>query len=352
MPLPPAPPDGYQWMPFIQRVLRALPVHPVATVLILLVVADAVLTLSLVLVQPANAGHEWRGFVDALLSGFWADYLTTAQVAFIVIASIMMRRHLEASIERLRPHLDLDDTGYRAARTHILSFSRTSRNVAGVAAVVIVIYFSGGFSQLIRFDVETPSHQVLAFSIFARVVILLWASATLLLDELVALWRLSAIARKHLKVDVYGSSRLAVIGQVGVIATLYMAVGVTLAIPLLSDPTWTIAPSLYLLTLALGSIVLLVLPAWGARKAIVAAKAAELQRLESIIATHPGGSTARPDSVAELGAIVDLRDRVDDLPEWPFGAPTVLRWLLIVSIPVGSWFAGALVERFVDAMLG
>ena len=352
MPLPPAPPDGYQWMPFIQRVLRALPAHPVVTVLVLLVIADAVLTLSLLLMQPANTGQEWRGLADALLSGFWADYLTTALVAFIVIASVMMRRHLEVSIERLRPHLDLDDKAYRAARAHILAYSRPLRNAAGIAAVVTVIYFSGGFSQLIRFDVETVSDQILAFSIYARVVILLWASATLLLDELVALWRLSAMAREHLKVDVYGSSRLEVIGQVGVIATLYMAVGVTLAIPLLSDPTWTIAPSFYLLIVTLGSIVLLVLPAWGARTAIVNAKGAELQRLESIIAAHPGGDTTRPDAVAELGAIVDLRDRVDDLPEWPFGAPTVLRWLLIVSIPVGSWFAGALVERFVDAMLG
>jgi len=28
MPLPPYPPPGYDWMPFAQRLLRALPFHP------------------------------------------------------------------------------------------------------------------------------------------------------------------------------------------------------------------------------------------------------------------------------------------------------------------------------------
>jgi hypothetical protein len=36
----------------------------------------------------------------------------------------------------------------------------------------------------------------------------------------------------------------------------------------------------------------------------------------------------------------------------PFDTPTLLRFALLVLIPISSWVAGALVERLVDLALG
>lgn len=39
-------------------------------------------------------------------------------------------------------------------------------------------------------------------------------------------------------------------------------------------------------------------------------------------------------------------------PEWPFDAGVLRRFGLYVLIPVASWVLGALVEPFVDRVLG
>jgi hypothetical protein len=36
--------------------------------------------------------------------------------------------------------------------------------------------------------------------------------------------------------------------------------------------------------------------------------------------------------------------------DWPFDASVLLRFVLYLLIPLGSWVAGALVERFVDTI--
>jgi|GEM_PF-3759759 len=352
MPLPPAPPAGYDWMPFSQRLLRATPLHPALTVFLALVVADVLFTIVLVVTQPLGGDSPWTGFVHAIEAGFWFDYLVMLLLAYVLGASDMMRRHLESSLDRLRPFLDLDDAAFQRTRREILAYSRGSRNLVGVLTVVLVISLGGGLAPLAKFEINSPSTYLLAGLIYARVSMLLWTSATLMHDELLAMWRLTQVLEDDLKVDVYGSADTAPLGQIGVVATFFMAIGVSLSTPLLVDADWAFATTAYLILLIVGSVLLLVLPAVGARQAISRAKTRELARLTRVITDHPGSEGTDAKAVAELGAIVDLRDRVDALAEWPFGRSTVLRWMLIVSIPVGSWFAGALVERFVDSVLG
>ncbi|HSJ99262.1 MAG TPA: hypothetical protein VLC53_19460, partial [Myxococcota bacterium] len=98
---------------------------------------------------------------------------------------------------------------------------------------------------------------------------------------------------------------------------------------------------------ALLSATVLVLPLRGARDAIAAAKRAELEAVREALraarAQYPG---ARP-----FADVLAWRSFVDSVPEWPFDAPTLLRFALYVAIPVGSWLGGALVERLVDALL-
>jgi hypothetical protein len=37
---------------------------------------------------------------------------------------------------------------------------------------------------------------------------------------------------------------------------------------------------------------------------------------------------------------------------WPLGGPTVVRFVLVALLGIGSWFGGALVERLLDSALG
>jgi hypothetical protein len=50
-------------------------------------------------------------------------------------------------------------------------------------------------------------------------------------------------------------------------------------------------------------------------------------------------------------ARVAYRSTIEAVPEWPFNTPALTRFLLYLAIPVGSWIAGAIVERLVDSAL-
>ena len=80
-----------------------------------------------------------------------------------------------------------------------------------------------------------------------------------------------------------------------------------------------------------------------------AAKRAELDRCtEEVRALRDG----RPGAGRSLADLLAWRAYVASVPEWPFDAPTRLRFALYLVIPLGSWLGGALVEKLVDRLLG
>ncbi len=50
--------------------------------------------------------------------------------------------------------------------------------------------------------------------------------------------------------------------------------------------------------------------------------------------------------------IVAYRNVVEGVSAWPADSSTVVRISLYLLIPLGSWAGGAIVERFVDSLLG
>ena len=99
----------------------------------------------------------------------------------------------------------------------------------------------------------------------------------------------------------------------------------------------------------------LVVPSWGVHQQIVAAKRAELARVQAAIAGNkaalvgsPLASEGRDFSVVEL---LTWRNEVAQIRVWPFDAAALGRFGLYLLIPVASWVGGALVERVVDTFL-
>ena len=93
------------------------------------------------------------------------------------------------------------------------------------------------------------------------------------------------------------------------------------------------------------------LPLRGIRKKIMNAKENELdwcrQTLKTArdeLKTDAGGQK----SIAELAADKAI---IENLRNWPFDNPTLIRFSLYLLIPLGSWLGGAFVERGVDLFL-
>jgi hypothetical protein len=103
------------------------------------------------------------------------------------------------------------------------------------------------------------------------------------------------------------------------------------------------------------TLLLSLLPVWGVHRRIAAEKAAELDRIRAAVDGVPDalGSSPMAAHAAELRgiALLEYREKVEAIREWPFDASLLRRLALYLLIPPLGWLGGALVERVVDRTL-
>jgi hypothetical protein len=102
---------------------------------------------------------------------------------------------------------------------------------------------------------------------------------------------------------------------------------------------------------ALVAVVALLLPLVGARRAIQAAKRAELDWCEAALRASRDALARGTTPVRPLAELLAWRSFVLAVHEWPLDAPTLRRFFLYLAIPIGSWLGGALVDRALDTVL-
>ena len=83
-------------------------------------------------------------------------------------------------------------------------------------------------------------------------------------------------------------------------------------------------------------------------------KRSELRRVRNRIAAVREAALIGDDlaRAAELPGLLGYEARIDGAHEWPFSAPILLRFGLLVALAVGSWLGGAVAERLLGAALG
>lgn len=94
------------------------------------------------------------------------------------------------------------------------------------------------------------------------------------------------------------------------------------------------------------AIMLLLIPLWGVRGAILQAKAAKLESLQKKL------NAADPEDVDQLETLCAHRDRIRAQSNWPFDAAMVLRLFFYAVIAPMAWVGAALVENLVDRFTG
>ena len=102
----------------------------------------------------------------------------------------------------------------------------------------------------------------------------------------------------------------------------------------------------------LGAGLTLALPMRGVHRRITQAKAAELNWVEGKLREQRTVLKSGQDRTSgDLSDLASYRDLVRAVPDWPISASGYVRFALYLLIPVVSWAAAALVERFVDALV-
>lgn len=98
-------------------------------------------------------------------------------------------------------------------------------------------------------------------------------------------------------------------------------------------------------------------PLRGARKTIVHAKERELERIrEAIRACRgellDGRLDASSNAARRIPGLLAYEARIASVREWPLDLPTFMRFALLVTLAVGSWLGGAVVELLLGSALG
>ena len=94
------------------------------------------------------------------------------------------------------------------------------------------------------------------------------------------------------------------------------------------------------------------LPMRGVHRRITQAKAAELEWVEAKLREQRTVlKTGASRTSGDLSDLAAYRDLVRSVRDWPISTSSYVRFALYLLIPVISWAAAALVERFVDALI-
>jgi hypothetical protein len=145
-------------------------------------------------------------------------------------------------------------------------------------------------------------------------------------------------------------------GRIGLRLALIWILGLTLfsLLSLFGGAPRSLVAFAPMMTLIAGvAVTALLLPVRALRRRIREGKSRELtwvrRELHLLHGEVRGGvGSAAPGRIADLCA---LEERIRAVGEWPFELSTLVRFAFYLLIPVGSWFAGALVERLVSVVL-
>jgi hypothetical protein len=94
--------------------------------------------------------------------------------------------------------------------------------------------------------------------------------------------------------------------------------------------------------------IIFLLPTWGIHQQQRRRKADLLRQVQREIAARPDSREA---PLHALLGLLEYRDQIRRISEWPFETPEVLRLALYMLLPLASWVASALVQRMLDRLL-
>jgi len=270
--------------------------------------------------------------------------------AYLLTAYVYAQRTTERSIDALLPLIDPRRVG------ELLAHSRGERATLGLSVLlgVVVFFFvntkiSPGNVTLFptSWDPEEAWHRVFGF-VMAILTVRLFA--LLVLES----GRLSGVAGAIRRLDLLALDSTASFARQGLTHAL-LVIGVVSAYSLfLVDSRYLPLVGIVLAGTLVVAAFALLLPLRGIRARIIEAKGEELrwcrEQMNERRARLAEGS-GFGDAV-RLDELVAWEARIQAVREWPLDASTFKRFVLYLLLPLGSWAGAAIVERWIDALLG
>jgi hypothetical protein len=255
----------------------------------------------------------------------------------------------QQELRALRPVLGLSEHELESLVRSLASCTwRRFAALLGVAAL-LALFFQQRNSGRVTQILESPSvadFWLLVCGTTAWTVTLIFAWFAL--RNANALRRLASDVKR---LDPFDIDPIRPFGRFGLRMALYTMGGIAIfqACGVLVAPSEIKGPRILIASTAVVSAaIIFLLPTWGIHQQ-------QRRRKVDLLRQVQGEIAARPDSrEAPLHPLLDLleyRDQIRRISEWPFETPEVLRLALYMVLPLASWVASALVQRLLDRLL-
>jgi hypothetical protein len=296
---------------------------------------------------------------------FRISFVLIAAIAYVPAAQLAVVRSVRRTIGSLGAGLRLTDEGIArveqsvgTCETHRYWRSRTLWLGFSIVALIVADLYEDGLR--LGMQMEPFIHRLL-------IPVLVWLSVGLYYCVSADSRRLAELARSSLDFQLPDTSPLAPFAQAGTQLAL-VNVGL-LSIMLLFlgdlDASPAVVPVLALAgaTILIGAGLVMMRPLRAARDAIRAHKAMAIADCDERIralrsrwdrgASRDDGAPRAPEREPEptMADVIAYRGMIDAIHEWPVSTPLAARLALYAGLPLGSWIAGAMVERGLDALL-
>jgi hypothetical protein len=285
----------------------------------------------------------------------WFELLQAVIVGYAPAACTISLRGVLRDLDDLRGVLDLSPVEFERERQALTHFQPRPLLVAaalGAAVGLALPFYPAGWVGGARPEFGDP---ILTWALLRNVLMLGLYGWTIYIEVEVAR-RISRIGERFARVDLLDLAPLRPFARRGLRSVLLWVV-LSVFLSLLFLAPWSSDPALAFLGLVfLLAAALLLLPAWGVHRRILAAKQSELARVREVVRSErqsllePAAAASTPPG--RMADIVAYEARIASIATWPFDLSTLVRFALYVALGLGSWLGAAMVERLVSAVLG
>jgi hypothetical protein len=276
-------------------------------------------------------------------------------IPYIIPASHYVSAQTLAAFDGMKPALDLDETELAAIHDSLSGVSAKSQ----LQMLVIGILAGLGHDYLLLTSEFGMIEAVQALDgrniMFLVITIFIWVLLVAVISFLRNGVRVFArLAKDHVRIDLLNDASLRAFSRVAVYSTLIL-MGALAGFPLLMLGTETnyvtVIPGF--LTIFISMLFIFLVPLIPVRKRIKNSKAHELESIQNRInqlTQDEHNLAANTETLSQLQPLLDYRREIQQVAEWPFDSPALVRLLFYLFIPPLTWVGAALIERLVDTV--